>query len=94
LPTRCPQGQELLAEACIAYCADATAGAGGFLTLNSIPQAWVLLDGCLLGHTPQIKRPVTNGAHEVVFVHDERGRITKRVDVSAGKTQVVAVKLR
>jgi len=66
----------------------------GFLSLNSIPQAWVLLDGCLLGRTPQLKRPVTNGSHEVTFVHDELGRLMRRVEVHAGTTETVAVKLR
>jgi hypothetical protein len=54
----------------------------------------VLLDGCLLGQTPQIKRPVPTGAHEVIFVHDERGRILRRVEVRDKQTRTVAVKFQ
>lgn len=92
---RCTNGEELVAEACIAYCPELQPAAGSaFLNINSIPQALVLLDGCLLGQTPLVKRPVTTGAHEVVFVHEERGRIHRRVDVQNGKTLTVAVKFQ
>lgn len=92
---KCEGGAELVAGACLAYCPSEPASAStGVVLLNSIPTSWVLLDGCLLGRTPQIGRVVPSGAHEFTFVHEERGRELRRIEVRAGKQHTVAIRFR
>jgi PEGA domain len=64
----------------------------GKLNINSIPYSRVVLDGRPLGATPRVEVAVSPGAHTVVFVHPEHGRIFKEVYVDAGRTVLAAVR--
>jgi serine/threonine-protein kinase len=62
------------------------------LNFNSIPSSTVVLDGRPLGQTPVMGVAVSAGAHNVVFVHPERGRKAVQVDVDAGAKRTVSVR--
>jgi hypothetical protein len=64
----------------------------GVLDLSSDPTAAVVVDGRPLGHTPKLQVPVTPGAHEIVFMHPDKGRRARSVNVEAGARQSVAVR--
>jgi hypothetical protein len=68
------------------------APAMGVLDLSSDPVAAVVVDGRPLGHTPKLQVPVTPGAHEIVFMHPDKGRRARSVNVEAGARQSVAVR--
>jgi len=76
--------------------APATAPPAGdaFLNINSIPPSSCFLDGVPLGMTPKIKTPVKPGAHRVKFMHPELGQKEVPVNVGAGETKPVFVKLQ
>ena len=78
--------------------ADPGAGAAsgeGFLDINSIPVANVLLDGKPIGTTPKLHVSVTPGNHTVVFVNAEQAlKKTVQVSVPAGETRKAIAKLK
>jgi hypothetical protein len=70
----------------------APARASATLSFNSVPLSSVVLDGRPLGRTPRLGVRVTPGAHSVVFIQKERGRVSRSVFVGAGSAQTVAVR--
>jgi hypothetical protein len=70
----------------------AWAHASGFLNINSIPIARVVVDGRPLGTTPLTAVDVRPGAHSVTFIHPELGRRSVSVQVGAGQSKAVAVR--
>jgi hypothetical protein len=66
------------------------AGEQGFLNINSIPAASILLDGKPIGSTPKLRFPVTAGEHSVLFLNADQGfRKQVSVTVGAGDTRAV-----
>jgi hypothetical protein len=66
-----------------------------FVTINSTPVSNVALDGKPLGQTPKVKVSVTPGAHTIMLINTEEGlKKTVPVNVKAGETKLVIVKLR
>jgi hypothetical protein len=63
----------------------------GRISINSIPQSSVIVDGRPVGRTPT-QVTVPEGRHSVLFMHPEKGRRARTVTVRAGKTAVAAVK--
>jgi hypothetical protein len=53
-----------------------------------------ILAGVPLAMTPKIKTPVKPGAHRVKFMHPELGQKEVPVNVGAGETKPVFVKLQ
>lgn len=64
------------------------------LMANSIPSSVVVVDGRVVGPTPQMAIVVAAGRHVVMFVHEEHGKKSASVSCSAGEKKTVAVKLR
>jgi hypothetical protein len=64
------------------------------LMANSIPASIVVVDGRVVGPTPQMTIAVAAGQHVVTFVHEEHGKKTVSVRCGAGEKKTVAVKLR
>jgi hypothetical protein len=73
--------------------AEAAAAGQGFLKINSLPAASVLVDGKLIGTTPKVKYRVSSGTHTLVFFNPERGfRKEMSVTVAAGETKTAISK--
>jgi len=73
--------------------AEAAAAGQGFLKINSLPAASVLVDGKLIGTTPKVKYRVSSGTHTLVFFNPERGfRKEMSVTVAAGETKAAISK--
>ncbi len=68
-------------------------GGQGFLNINSIPAASIVLDGKPIGNTPKLKVPVSAGSHTVLFVNADEGfKKTITVSVGAGETKPAIAK--
>jgi hypothetical protein len=66
-----------------------------FLHMNSVPGSSVTLDDKPVGPTPIERLQVTPGKHVVVFeLADKSAKRTVAVDVPAGATKAVIVRLR
>jgi hypothetical protein len=63
-----------------------------WLDLSATPTAAVVVDGRPLGHTPRMGVAVAPGAHEVVFMHPDKGRRSRSVHVEPGARRSVAVR--
>lgn len=57
----------------------------GLLDIMSSPAASLVLDGRPLGKAPR-RVELTPGPHTVLFIHPERGRMSVRVNVRAGRS--------
>ncbi|MBP9113427.1 MAG: hypothetical protein KBF88_11510, partial [Polyangiaceae bacterium] len=65
------------------------------LTMNSLPSSNIILDGKSIGTTPKVGYPVSAGEHTITFNNAEQSlKKTTQVNVSAGDTKVVVMKLR
>jgi hypothetical protein len=89
---RKPPARTRVATAASARTHTNSAETGGKLNINSIPLSKVVLDGRPLGATPRVEVTVAAGAHTVLFVHPEHGRIQKEVYVDSGRTVLAAVR--
>jgi hypothetical protein len=69
----------------------APAAGGGTISVNSIPPSNVLVDGRPIGKTPT-RVNVTAGRHTVVFMHPQKGKRSRSVNVKSGQNAVAAVK--
>ncbi|HET6338722.1 MAG TPA: PEGA domain-containing protein, partial [Polyangiales bacterium] len=65
-----------------------TGGASGMLRLNSRPWSQVFVDGRLVGNTPQMGLPLSNGNHSVRLVNAQMG-LTKTFSVQIKTGQMV-----
>jgi serine/threonine-protein kinase len=67
-------------------------GAFGFLRVTAKPYANVRIDGRLVGPTPLMHHRLPAGEHEVELLSPETGevRLTRRVEVSDGRTSTVS----
>ncbi|HKU40926.1 MAG TPA: PEGA domain-containing protein [Polyangiales bacterium] len=63
-------------------------GAGGILRLNSRPWSQVYVDGRLVGNTPQMGLPLSQGNHSIRLVNAQMG-LTKTFSVSIKTGQMV-----
>jgi hypothetical protein len=69
----------------------APAAGGGTISVNSIPPSNVLVDGRPVGKTPT-RVNVPAGRHTVVFMHPQKGKRSRSVNVKSGQNVVAAVK--
>lgn len=68
--------------------AKSSGGAGGMLRLNSRPWSQVYVDGRLVGNTPQMALPLSNGNHSIRLVNTQMG-LTKTFSVAVKTGQMV-----
>jgi hypothetical protein len=66
----------------------------GSISINATPWAEIWIDGERVGETPIGNRPVTIGAHEVVFKHPELGEQRHAVSVTAAAPARLSVNLK
>ncbi len=72
-----------------------TAQRVGYLSVDATPWAEVFVDGKRVGETPLDKWPVAEGSRLVVLSHPRNPRgFTRRVTISAGKTEFIRADLR
>jgi eukaryotic-like serine/threonine-protein kinase len=57
----------------------------GLLTIDSVPDAQIIVDGRLVSAIPLIRYAVSAGVHSITLVTDDERRYTFRVDVLAGQ---------
>lgn len=63
------------------------------LNINSVPPTTVLLNGRPLGKTPKTGVSVPAGSHTITFIHPDKGRKSVKVDVPAGGSKNVTIRL-
>jgi hypothetical protein len=68
------------------------AGGNAKLTLLSVPEAVVILDGRPIGKTPKKAVSVPAGNHSIVFVHPTKGRKRASAKLAGGASKTIAVK--
>jgi hypothetical protein len=66
----------------------------GKIVVNAVPWGNVYLDGILQGQTPITLQKVSARAHEIKVSREGYSEIRKAVEVKAGSTESISVKLR
>lgn len=91
---QCPVGSEWRNVACVPVAPSERPDENTLcrLNLNSIPVSYVLVDGRVVGITPQLGAVVAVGVHSVMFVSEDRGKKSVTVRCEAREIKAVAVK--
>jgi hypothetical protein len=66
----------------------------GKIVVNAVPWGNVYLDGILKGQTPITLQKVSARVHEIKVSREGYSEIRKTVEVKAGSTESISVKLR